>query len=627
MKSTQAIRPSWLFSRRFFLRVNHSAGLTVFASLCCSAAVLVPSAQAAATIRFSGEMTGMVTDVGGKPQPGAVVLLFNRQDRLLQQSATDPFGGFAFGELLPDLYSVHVSLSNFVPAIKERIQIKPGMRSLLEVNLSRVFSSVQLVSMTPVPGGLMSDGWKWALRTDTATRPVLRFLPVEPVVNASSSSPESTPHAAFFRDSRGLVKISASDGPTMSSDGGADLGTQFAFATSLYGGNHLQVAGDVGYVAGSAAPSAAIRTTYSREFADGIKPEISVMMRQFYVPLRFGQGASGPSDGPLPALRTIGVSFDDKAQISDSLQMAYGFAFDNVSFLDSLHYFSPYAKLTYSLPRGKVDLTWTSGNARPELGAATDMTGAEPVADLQRDLASVSVLPRVTLLNGHAKVQRGDDFEVGFSQRFGSREYRVSGYQEHVANTTLTIASHDGALFPGDLIPDLFSNSSLFNLGGFDTFGYTASVTQDLGDNYKVALVYGSLGVVSPRGGEMSLNSAEDLRKMMEVGHRPALTLRVSGTLKATGTRLMASYEWTDYQAATPGPNFSTESPRPEPGLNFIVRQPMPNIPRVPWRMEASAELRNLLAQGYLPLTTTGGDQFLLINTPRTLRGGIAFVF
>ena len=33
---------------------------------------------------------------------------------------------------------------------------------------------------------------------------------------------------------------------------------------------------------GPAAPSAAIRTTYSREFADGVSPEISVTMRQFY---------------------------------------------------------------------------------------------------------------------------------------------------------------------------------------------------------------------------------------------------------------------------------------------------------------------------------------------------------
>jgi hypothetical protein len=139
--------------------------------------------------------------------------------------------------------------------------------------------------------------------------------------------------------------------------------------------------------------------------------------------------------------------------------------------------------------------------------------------------------------------------------------------------------------------------------------------------------MYGSVGVVSPQTNEIPGGSAVDLRRIMEVSHRPAVTLRVSGTVKATGTRFVASYQWTDYQSATPGPLFSTQSTRPEPGLNFVIRQPMPAIPRVPWRMEASAELRNLLAQGYLPMTTSGGDSFLLVNTPRSIRGGLAFVF
>jgi hypothetical protein len=43
--------------------------------------------------------------------------------------------------------------------------------------------------------------------------------------------------------------------------------------------------------------------------------------------------------------------------------------------------------------------------------------------------------------------------------------------------------------------------------------------------------------------------------------------------------------------------------------------------------MEASAELSNLLAQGYLPMTASNGDQFLLLNMPRSIRGGLAFVF
>jgi hypothetical protein len=120
------------------------------------------------------------------------------------------------------------------------------------------------------------------------------------------------------------------------------------------------------------------------------------------------------------------------------------------------------------------------------MGAGTDMPGSS--ADLQRELAAVDVLPRVTLKDGYAKVQHGEDFELGYTQRVGSREYRVSGYHESVSNTTLTLASSEPGLFPGDLVPDLFSNSSLFNMGRFETFGYDVSATQDLGDNYKVTL-------------------------------------------------------------------------------------------------------------------------------------------
>ncbi len=97
-----------------------------------------------------------------------------------------PWAAFSFAELLPDLYSIQVSFASFVPAVKERIQIKAGMRSLLDVSLSRVFSSIQLVSTTPVPGGLMNDSWKWILRADSPTRPVLRILPAQCLAAAAA---------------------------------------------------------------------------------------------------------------------------------------------------------------------------------------------------------------------------------------------------------------------------------------------------------------------------------------------------------------------------------------------------------------------------------------------------------
>jgi len=585
----------------------------VAAALCLSL-----TAHAASPIRFSGELGGIVTDVAGKPQPGAIVLLFNKQDRLLLKVATDEIGSFAFAELMPDLYSVQVSLASFVPAMKERVQIRAGMRSLLSINLSKVFSSVQLVSTTPLSGALMSDSWKWTLRSDDSLRPVLRILPVDQTNGASD------PRPPLFSDSRGLIRLSAGDSTQQSSAGEADLGTQFAFATSIYGGNHFAVAGDVGYAPSSgSSQSAAFRTTYSRDFA-GAKPAVSLTMRQFYMPMRFGQAMAGsPGDSSLPALRTLGVSFDDQTRIGDDLSLEYGFELDSVSFLNHLNYFSPYAKLSREAGGGHIDFTWTSGNARPELG----MSGADANSDLQRDLTSLSTLPGVSLRDGSAKVQRGEDYEAGASRRFGSREYRVSAYYNDVANTTLMIANPQGNLFSGDLLPDLFSNSALFNAGTFQTFGYNASVTQDLGHSYKIMLIVGEPGVLAVRSTTIDGTSADDLRKLMETTQRPAATLRASGTIRSTGTRFSASYEWTNYRSAVPGPVFTTQSTRQEPGLNVMVRQPIPSIPGMRGRIEAYTELRNLLAQGYLPLSMPGGQQVLLVNTPRSLRGGLAFIF
>ena len=41
----------------------------------------------------------------------------------------------------------------------------------------------------------------------------------------------------------------------------------------------------------------------------------------------------------------------------------------------------------------------------------------------------------------------------------------------------------------------------------------------------------------------------------------------------------------------------------------------------------ASAEVRNMLAQGYLPITGADGRRLLLVQSPRALRGGFSFIF
>jgi hypothetical protein len=72
---------------------------------------------------------------------------------------------------------------------------------------------------------------------------------------------------------------------------------------------------------------------------------------------------------------------------------------------------------------------------------------------------------------------------------------------------------------------------------------------------------------------------------------------------------------------------YSTEQVRPDPGLNIYIRQPIPSGFNLPWHMEATADLRNMLAQGYLPLSLADGRRILLIQNPRSFRGGLSFIF
>ena len=112
---------------------------------------------------------------------------------------------------------------------------------------------------------------------------------------------------------------------------------------------------------------------------------------------------------------------------------------------------------------------------------------------------------------------------------------------------------------------------------------------------------------------------------MIREGRRQALTTRISATLPHSGTHLVASYQWTgDKRALMAGNLYSTAGMQPLPGMNMYIRQPIPGFGG---RVEATADIRNILAQGYLPLTTADGQRILLVQNPRSVRGGLSFTF
>jgi hypothetical protein len=576
----------------------------------------VPCVSRAATpVKFSGSIMGLVTDRAGVPQMGASVLLYNHQDRVCEKALTDQRGEFRFLGVFPDLYSVRVSLAAFVPALKKDILVQPGMRSMLAVNLNTLVSSIQLMYPPVENGSLMTDDWKWVLRGSTATRPVLRF-DGDPL----DQTPRTPSRGTVFSETRGLVRVSGGEGPQASGIANeADLGTAFALATSLFGNNMLEVSGNLGYGSQTGVPVAAFRTSYSRRTGlDG--PVVSVTVRQLYLPGRLGVAMAG-ADAPQPMLRSVAASFDDRTQITDDLAVQYGFTLDSLSIASRPNQSSPYARLSYTPGAGsEISFAFTSGNARPDLAGSSTQD-----ADLQHDLNTLGLIPRISARGGRARIQRGGEYEAAYARKAGSRRYELSAYREVVTNAALSMVAPAGMYEGGDILPDLFTGNSIFNAGDYRSTGYTASVTQALGDRINATLMVGSMGALAAENREIVSHDPDELRSMIHAGRKMAVTGHVAATLPRSGTHVVASYQWTDHRWAMPGHIYSTQALRPMPGLNLYIRQPLPGFR--PCRVELTADLRNLLAQGYLPLGTADGQRILLVETPRAFRGGLSFIF
>jgi len=320
----------------------------------------------------------------------------------------------------------------------------------------------------------------------------------------------------------------------------------------------------------------------------------------------------------------MSAGFDDRTELAEGLTAQYGFTINSVSFLDHLNYASPYARLAYSMgDAGEIEVAYTSGDARPDLAGKTRQD-----AEFQQDLNSLGLFPRISLRNGKPKIQRGQNIEIGYTRKVGSRIYQLSLYRESINNAALSIVAPAGLYAAGDVLPDLFTGSSTFNAGDFHSTGYTASVTQNIGDHVTASVIYGSMGALTAARGEIVSNSPDELRAMIHSGRKRSATARITATAPWTGTHMIASYQWSaDNRWAMPGHLYSIQAMRPMAGLNVLIRQPIPTFGILPWRIEATADLRNLLAQGYLPLGSVGGQQVVLVETPRSFRGGFSFIF
>ena len=580
--------------------------------------LLIAALPAAAQNRMAGSIVGWVKDDRGIPQMGAVVTLLTATGRSADRVYTDHRGNFQLDDVLPGKYSLRVTLDRFLPLLKENIKIDPGARTFLDVNLRGLFSSLRLVFPSGGEVRDMSEDWQWVLRTSSSTRPVLRLLPEE----RQESRTALRKLSGTFSDTRGYAEVSAGGGARQSALANAtDLGTAFAVATSLFGDNSLIVSGNLGYGSMTRTPAAAFHASYSRQMG-AVAPEVSVTVRQLQVPLAATQAiVGGPLDSDLPRLETFTLGFGDHVELGDTARFEYGFLYESVSFLNRLNFISPYGRLIYNLaPDREIQLRYASGVPRPDEA----VTGTEA---LRQEVSSLGLFPRMALENGRPTVQRTEHVEIAYRETMGNGLLEAAVYRDRLSDAALSAVVPEGFYGGGNVLPDLFSMSSTFNGGYHQASGFRVSYARKLRDRLQAAIGYGLGGALSPTQSELQTADPNELRRSLDMRQTHMLMASLSSELPGSGTRVVSTYQWLSRQAVIAPDLYNDFAARSNPGLNLIVRQPLPFGGSLPGRLEARAELRNLLKAGYIPIQTFDGGQMYLLQAIRSYRGALSFIF
>ena len=144
--------------------------------------------------------------------------------------------------------------------------------------------------------------------------------------------------------------------------------------------------------------------------------------------------------------------------------------------------------------------------------------------------------------------------------------------------------------------------------------------TQKISQTTEGSLVYAYGGVLSPL---TDTGDGKTLRSQLTTESRHSVAARTSTKIPYLRTNVTASYKWLSGAAVSRLDAYGESLYHTDPYLSVQIKQPLPILSR---RMEIEADAGNLLAQGYVPVSTNRG-QVVLVPAYRYFKGGLSFQF
>jgi carboxypeptidase family protein len=564
-----------------------------------------------------GRLSGTVTDSKGNPLMGATVFIEGPVLGTAYQTGasgehviTDSQGEFAVEHLVPGWYSLRVTSPTRLPALRNGIQVEAGQTAQQKFVLSDIFSPLHI----QVPSGKVSvsgNEWKWVLRTSATTRPVLRYQEVA----RTTTTPVKKSKKSTSSDRR-LVGMTPGLGRSEALAEDPGMGSVLAYFRQLSDGSDVLVAGSMGAYGPQAS---SLATSFRNHMVKGDPQELTLVVHQ----LSFTDGAEfGPGGGHEGLSRAQGVviNYSHTRRLSDSLNLTAGLEVDYLNALRDVAATSPRLKLEYRLaPATFLGLRYGTIRLDDDSGSLVERIGM------------LNVFPRVALRSNRLRLEELKHAEVSVNRRIGkASQVEIAAYRDYFQNATVWSfgAPVTSAWLMSNLLPNPTSGGLVLNAGDYSSSGLRAAYSLSLGSHLAGALDYAvgealALNGARPAGSD-AMRTPQDI---LRPDRSQSFGGKVWTRIPISNTQVTTSYQWLQDDRVTAVDPYGQADLQIQPFLGMQIRQPLPSLGFLPARIEAVADFRNLLRQGYVSLPQSEGKPLLLTSAYRTLRGGFSFQF
>jgi hypothetical protein len=233
-------------------------------------------------------------------------------------------------------------------------------------------------------------------------------------------------------------------------------------------------------------------------------------------------------------------------------------------------------------------------------------------------LSQLDAFPALLWRNGHPVLESGWHEELAVERKLGARsKLQVAAF--HDDHDHVALFGRGDTLPAADYFQDFYSKGFAYDGGSSSAWGARLAIREKLNESIELTTVYAFAGALVP-------GSSSDgvLRDSLRTAPRHSLGASIAAKIPHSKTNVSAGYKWVNGDAVSRVDAYGEALFHLNPYLHLGVRQPLPRFALGRW--EASADCDNLLAQGYVPLSTRDG-QALIVPAFRSFRGGLSVQF